>query len=317
MSGINLTGFSLLGSMRGNYDICHMHWPDWVIVPASPWQAYSRTFLLMISLAVRKARGTKIIWTVHNLKPHQYRSALRERILYTGLSHLVDHQIHLTEGTSYEMEHLVHPCRRTPSTVIPHGLLANPQSFPDKLDARLELGLEESCRIYLFFGGIDEYKGVDALIEAFRKFPDTGSRLIVVGKPSSRTIERSLENLADGDRRITLDLRFQRPSELRRIIAASDVVTLPYRTGLNSGSVYLALAARRRVLVPSTPTFEAVARQVGSGWVHTFRGNIASRDFERVAISSTSEPSVPHVPSWLDISEQTRALYCRLVACGS
>lgn len=316
MDRVVVTPFYLGKAAFGEYDVCHIHWPDWAIVPRHPLQAYARLSLLAAGLWVRRLRGTKIVWTVHNLHPHQRHSRFRERILYGILRKLVDEQIHLTKATHTQMLEEHHPCASTPFTVIPHGLLAAPESFPSAHTAKSDLGLADHEHMVLFFGGIDEYKGVQELIRAFHDVDVPNARLFVAGRPSSHELAESLAQAAAADARVTLSLRFQDDQELHTLISAADLVVLPYRRGLNSGSIFLSLGSPTPVLVPATPTFQAVSEDVGSLWVYTYTGALSGENIGAALGTSREADSAkvarrPSVPDWHTIASRTREVYAR------
>ena len=77
------------------------------------------------------------------------------------------------------------------------------------------------------------------------------ARLLICGKPLPARIGRELEERAAADPRIVLRLERIPEEELSRVLRAADVVVLPFRDILTSGSAILALSHGRPVVAPA------------------------------------------------------------------
>jgi beta-1,4-mannosyltransferase len=306
---VEVVEYSFKTALRAKVDVFHMHWPEWTIVLKNPLESYGRLFALIFLMVVLRFRGTRIVWTVHNLHPHMRFSKAREAILYRALAVFVDQQIHLTGATSLEMQKARHPARRTPATVIPHGPLTDAADYPSRESAREQLGLEEKNVVAAFVGGIDRYKGVEDLLQVFSAVPGDNLRLVVAGKPHGNALRERIEKLAASDTRVTLDLRFIPEDRLLTVVAASDMLVLPYVEGLNSGTVFLALAGGRPVVVPRTLTFADLGEYFGSDWVRTYEGALDPRILERMLNTPAETAPARPIPSWGEIGRMTVDLF--------
>jgi glycosyltransferase involved in cell wall biosynthesis len=117
--------------------------------------------------------------------------------------------------------------------VIPHGV--SPRSEP--------LPRPRSPTV-LLFGRLEEYKGVEVLVEATRlvweQRPDV--RLVVAGKgPAARHVPE--------DRRVSLIPRYIAENEVDELFAEASLVALPYTQASQSGVGVLAIAAGVPVMV--------------------------------------------------------------------
>ena len=52
------------------FDIIHFHWPDGYINQKSMFKTLQRSILLTLILFIVKLKGSRIVWTVHNVSPH-------------------------------------------------------------------------------------------------------------------------------------------------------------------------------------------------------------------------------------------------------
>jgi glycosyltransferase involved in cell wall biosynthesis len=117
--------------------------------------------------------------------------------------------------------------------VIPHGV--SPRSEP--------LPRPRSPTV-LLFGRLEEYKGVEVLVDATRlvweQRPDV--RLVVAGKgPAARHVPE--------DRRVSLIPRYIAENEVDELFAEASLVALPYTQASQSGVGVLAIAAGVPVVV--------------------------------------------------------------------
>jgi glycosyltransferase involved in cell wall biosynthesis len=123
--------------------------------------------------------------------------------------------------------------RGTPLAVIPHGTW--PRSEP--------LQRPETPSV-LLFGRLEQYKGVEVLVEAMRlvwtRRPDV--TLVVAG-------EGEAARLVPDDPRISLIPRYISESEVDTLLAEASLVALPYIQASQSGVGVLAIAAGVPVVV--------------------------------------------------------------------
>jgi glycosyltransferase involved in cell wall biosynthesis len=224
-------------------DVLHLHWLTPLYRGAGAWRNAVKIGVLALRLWVLRLRGTRIVWTAHNLTGHETAGA-REELVFAGLVARVAHVV-IVHGASAE-EILRRRLRLGPShriVVIPHGSYVG--AYPAGLDAaeaRARLALDDSATVFLFLGQIRRYKGLQELLEAFRGFPDPQCRLVIAGRPAGEGALETLEAAARSDARVLLVPRFVPDDEVQVYMAAADVVVLPFLDVLTSGSVVLAMS---------------------------------------------------------------------------
>jgi glycosyltransferase involved in cell wall biosynthesis len=99
---------------------------------------------------------------------------------------------------------------------------------------------------------VQEYKGVDNLLTAFAAMPDgVRAHLTVAGQCDDQRLRSLLHALArpSGDR-VALRLEWVPVEEVTNLVAAADVIVLPFRRVTTSGSAMLGLAHGRPLIVP-------------------------------------------------------------------
>ncbi len=134
-----------------------------------------------------------------------------------------------------------------PAVPVGHSLLpaSPPGPLPARSASRSALGLPEDARVALFLGLIRPYKGVDLLVEAWAdRAVSADWHLVVAGEPwgdGGTVLTAKVAELGLGDR-VHLRLGWVPEGEVPALLAAADLVVLPYRSGSQSAVAPLALA---------------------------------------------------------------------------
>ncbi len=289
----------------------HLQWPERMLNPASPLAAARLVLRLLLLCALLRLRGRTVLLTAHNVRAHERRHPLLSTVLWWALDRLVT-DVHVLSAAGRREVEQAHPllARRT-WHVIPHGdYLAQTAGAPSRTDARARLSLPADATVLTTVGGLRAYKGATDLVSTFRRWDRRDAVLLMAGRPAGPEEARDLRDAAGDDPRLHLTLEHIDDDELSGRVAAADLVVLPYRAVLNSGSAMYALSARRPVLVPSTPTFTELGEQVGPGWVRTYEGDLGVDDLLR----ASDEPPPARPPemawcSWSTITEQIAGLW--------
>ncbi len=258
-------------------DVLHIHWPEQLM-----WQGGSiarqayRIARALRAIARLRRRGTRIVWMVHNLRPHETggaRGALWWPIEHV-LPRLVDGIMTLSPATLPVVTAAMPALAGKPAAGVFHP--PYPDDAPPRDEARRALGIPADGQVLAMLGFLRPYKGADVLIDAFRALPGAGRRLIVAGRcaPGYAAVLRAK---AAADPRVTLEIGELDPAELARYTAAADWVVLPFRGYLHSGSMVHALSLGRPVITPSAPFARDVAGLVAEGAVRMYEGELTTQ----------------------------------------
>lgn len=222
--------------------VLHLHWPEFYYRSGGRPTARSVAAFIATVLLARLLRY-RLVWTVHNALPHeQHRVDRALRWLLVRSARLVVH----AEATRAAI-----PAGRRPAAVVPHGNYIG--CYPDDLprsEARRALGLGPEHRVFVCFGQLRAYKGVDALLDAFGELADPRLRLVIAGRPATDPDAQAVRAAAARDARVRAHLGFVPDGDVQRFLKAADFVVLPYRDVLTSGAALLALSFGRPVVVP-------------------------------------------------------------------
>ncbi len=280
--GAQIEDFSFRRAFKERYDVLHIHWPDLHLNARSPLRTTVRHARLFVLFALLRWRGTRIVWTVHNLKPHERHHRVSELLFPLWFPRMCTHVITLTLSGLEAARAMYPPLRAKAAAVIPHGHYRGAYgSAPDRASCRDQLGLAH-CFTFLFFGNIRPYKSVPQLLEAFRALPQSDVQLVIAGQPGPMMEVDELERLAAADGRVRLALEFVPEEKVPVYMGAADVVVLPFNSILNSGSVFLALSFNRAVLAPRLGALPELQHRLGARWVNLFDGPLSTRHLQQL-----------------------------------
>jgi beta-1,4-mannosyltransferase len=316
--GVSVSEFTPARLLREHFDVWHIHWPDGAAVRSSLLRAAIGTAGVLALMERARRRGTRIVWTAHNLGSHERYHPRLEQIFWNGFSNRIDAYISLSESGIVAVESHFPSLRHVPGFVVPHGHYREvyPPSI-SKAEARRRKGLNPNGRVVACIGHIRPYKNVPHLVRIFRQTAGPDDVLVVAGKPQTAALRAEVQAAAEGDDRVVLDLRFLMDEQVRNVVCAADVVVLPYTEVLNSGAALLALSLDRPVLVPAMGAMAELRRFVGPDWVHTYAGDLTSDVLQRaLAWSGASRDGKAPLDelSWEVLAARTRAVYTSVLA---
>jgi len=242
------SGRWLLETVRRG-DWVHLHWPSFGYSAKGGGIRLTLFFVryLLLLLTVR-LKGGKLVWTAHNLLPHKCSGIpsldIVVRRFVIALSSLV--MVHGPEAARILTARF--PAVLPKIILIPHGhWIGYYPMTTTRAQARDKLGIAHSKFVYLFIGLCAPYKNLDGLIEAFRSVEGEGV-LLVAGKFQDPDYEHRILGLAEKDSRIRIHSGFIPGDEMQTYLLACDVVVVPYREILTSGTAMLAMSFGRPVV---------------------------------------------------------------------
>jgi len=221
--------------------ILHFHWLHPYIWRDTPWQTTLRGRWLTLETRLLQSLGCPVVWTVHNLVNHEQRDADAEVRAATAMARISDLVLVHSQTARDRACELYRIEDAAKMHVWPHPSYIG--CYPDEVtreDARQQLGFAGHQTVYLCFGRVEAYKGLDDLLRYFVSLDDPDCVLLIAGNPSDPSDAEALEALRGNDQRVRLDLRFIPDEQVQTYFRAADLVLLPFRNILTSGSVRLA-----------------------------------------------------------------------------
>lgn len=245
----------------------HLQWTSPVTERARDADdAERRVDAVLDGLRRARAAGRAIVWTVHNVLPHDTRFPAAAIRLHQGLAD-VAHVVHALGTTTQRAIGDLYRLPEDRVRVLPHSSYAGiygarvPQH-----EARALLGAPADGRQALFFGQMRPYKGLEHLFGAAASLAGgaTPVSLLLAGNPTPE-VRAEIESLEGVPR--TAALRFVEDDEVAAWCSAADVAVLPYRNILNSGTMHLAATYGLPVVLPDEPVLTADLRdEPWIGW---------------------------------------------------
>ncbi|WP_423463031.1 glycosyltransferase [Promicromonospora sp. MS192] len=261
---VRILTFTWLRAIFGAYDVLHVHWPEFLVRQRTVPGRIVKLVLAWTLLLRLELTETPVVRTAHNLAPHESGDRL-ERAFLAALDRRTELWIRLNPTTPLPLG--------VRTATIPHGHYRS--VFPPDPATVAEPGR------LLQFGLVRRYKGIERLLDVFGSIDDPGLRLTVAGRPEDAGLAEHIAAVAAADPRVETRLEFVPDDVLAREVRRAELVVLPYLQMHNSGAALLALSLDRPVLVPRSEATDALAREVGEGWVIMFDGTLQRGDLLR------------------------------------
>lgn len=242
---------------RERFHYVHFHWPE-VFFHLRP-KAWTRLFGLKHYLHIHvlwlllKLRGYRMVWTVHEVDVHDatqltWMHAASRRLLWQLCDIVFTH----TPDVRVEAERRWG--RKKHIHTIPIGSYAG--AYPGdctRTQARARLGIPAADFVFVFFGNVRPYKGVDLLIDAFRELASDHphARLVIAGKPYSPEFADEVRVRAQGLAGVHLVLAYVPDDEIQFFLRAADCFVAPYKYIETCSAIYLALAFELPIVIKS------------------------------------------------------------------
>ena len=230
---------------------------------------------------VLEKKGVKCVSTVHDLHPHEAKKAwykmLRWRIINNRISKNLDYCVNLVTNSKEQYEELknLYPNKRVFSHSFP-SLVTKP--IIEGCDVPKEL-LNNDKPYILFFGRIEEYKGVRLLYNAFTQSSDLCKyKLVIAGKGEMPFIKSE----CDGNV-ITIN-RYIKDTEIKYLYENARCVVYPYISATQSGVLSLSFYFGVPKLKYDVPFFKCFIGELNDERMLFKNGNIADLAEKLVSI---------------------------------
>ncbi len=227
----------------------------------------------------RLAQLAPVVSTVHDVVPHQGRvpRAMERRLLarqYAAAGTIIVHHpsvaTRLTAEFEVDPERIHHVAWAVPEyEIVPRP--AEPEPF-----------------VVLLFGTLRRNKGIDVLIDAFRRLDRKEVRLVVAGRGFA-DVEHAVQAAAAADTRIVAEIGRVSDARKQELYRAADLVVLPYTSFASQSAVlHDAYAHGRPVVVSDVGALGDAVRADGTGWV------VRPGDAEALAAAIEQAAADPH-----------------------
>jgi len=159
-------------------------------------------------------------------------------------------------------------------TVVSHGNYMELKNDISLQEARNKLDIKIEDIVFLYFGRIRQYKGLPELIDAFQKLNSSQqAKILIVGKPFNDEIATNIKNSCKDNVQIRNILEFIPDDDIQIYMNAADIVVLPFKDILTSGSIILSMSFGKPIIAPEIGCITDVLDYKG-GFLYTGDGLI-------------------------------------------
>lgn len=203
---------------------------------------------MYIRLCVLKKKA--VVHTVHNILPHEPKQ--KDKELYGGFYRKCDALIVHNKHTKEQLISLFQ-LDAARIYVVPHGTYTA-ESIQSKTP-------RENETVFLMFGAMRKYKGIDVLIRAVARVPQnerSKMKVIIAGtkweKLDDTDYNGMIEALGLSD---TIELMPYRidDDKVAKLFARADACIFPYKEIYGSGALLMAYSHQKSVIVSDVPVF--------------------------------------------------------------
>lgn len=281
-------------------DIVHVHWPEDFATRASRVAAFSRATSVLLVLYWFYVRGSKIVWTVHNIRPHENRYPALQRFFYWQLSRIVSGLVFLTKASRSDFSNL--QCQRfshVPYAIVPHG------TYDDAHGSRRKRGLVEvadRASILGSFGQIRSYKNQHG-IARWVNSGDGTLLLRIAGEPVDQEVVDCLRR--EESSLVSVRTGWLDDEQLISFVDEIDALIIGDLSVRNSGTVILALSRNVRVIAPANSSMKEMADAVGEDWIFLYEdldSILQSEVSDWLACPPLSEPDLTDF-GWTNVAK--------------
>ncbi|MEO5666045.1 MAG: glycosyltransferase [Nocardioides sp.] len=235
--------------------ILNIHWTTPILQYATgPFRAAIELDRFSAALHKFRTAGGRLVWTLHNVLPHEARHVWAETQLAQLLADRADAIHALSEITARQASEVL---RLDPRRVVVIEHSSYVGQYPDWVSrdaARAQLGLSATDKVLVALGGIRPYKGLGRLLDVFHELAeeDPSLHLLVAGKPAATQETAGLQRRCEQSPRVLSEFSHVPDDQLQVWFGAADLAVLPYSRILNSGVFWLAQTFGLPIVGPRT-----------------------------------------------------------------
>jgi beta-1,4-mannosyltransferase len=262
---IRLAPFAVLRMFTHGLRAVHVHWPEYLVRPFTTTALEAalnavRLLRLAAGLAACRLLGVRIVWTVHNLGPHEADASWAAVRAYALLARVADVFVAHSHAAAARTQSRF-PRSRGRVVVAPHGhyLGAHPPAGRAREDVRARYGVPADAFLLLAFGQVRRYKRLAELGGVVAGGGDGAVHLLVAGASFDPALAEDLETVPGVGDRVHLDLRRVPTEEVSELHAAADAAVCNHAELFSSGALLLALSQGLAVITAESDAAREVA----------------------------------------------------------
>ena len=312
----SVTEYTHKRALLQKFDLLHFHWPDGYINQRSLLKTLQRILIFGLVVVASKLKSTKIVWTVHNVAPHDAQHPHLALRFMRWFIQRCDGLLFMSDESRKIFLNTYQGCADIAYAIIPHGHYR--RSYPAPVTQQLakqQLQLPADKKVLLFCGMIKPYKNIESLIRNFIQADINDYVLVIAGNPDSAQLRAQLEAFSHPN--LYQFLHFIPDNKLHVFLSAADAVILPYKAILNSGALLLALSFNKPVIAPDIGAFLTLKQELGEQWIFCYQGDLTPGTLLTALDSFTQHQRPALCPldnyEWHKIASMTLGFYQQLL----
>lgn len=236
--GLEEVKYSLLAN-----DIAYVSLNDYEGLPNKTSKATIQFFLRILGLLFIRIKRQQIIWTVHDVQPHNTKNRVFAHLLRKAIMNqnpIIIMHSNLTLKVFKE---------QYPNFIIKKSLNFPHPNYVDVYGKTIQKTTTDSELVILYVGLINTYKNLDLLITVFNELNLPHAKLIIRGSIKDNR-QSYYENLIDNNPKIDVKFGFVPDSEIPILFSQTHLSVTPYDldVSLNSGANILSFSYATSVL---------------------------------------------------------------------
>jgi beta-1,4-mannosyltransferase len=247
----------ILKRLKGEASILHHHWFGF---------HNAKTFFIICSkvfwMSIYKAIGGKIVWTVHNKFPHGQRFVTLNQLFRKYMATILADRLHVHCDLAIDIMSNVLSVRKSKFFVVRHpmysvNIYSKERAISEVNEIDNTIQVSDQNKIFLVFGQISVYKGIDEIIKTFVEAATCNENwiLIIAGNAYTQKNKKYLHDVIVRNHKylnnnLYIVNQFCSNELTDTLFNASDVVVFNYKEILTSGGVALALSYDKSIIIP-------------------------------------------------------------------
>lgn len=232
----------------------HFHWPSFFYAQRSDVKKMVQNFIRYLAfILIIKLSNSKIVWTAHNLYPHDTKNNKIGHIIDILARHIVVFVSSLIIVHGKNAANILaseFPMAKSKIAIIDHGNWIDYYRNQTSSElAKKILNIPSDKYTLLFIGLCKEYKNIDYLVKTFKNLKGNNI-LLIAGKFPSIDYLKKVKSLSGVDINIKIEAKYIEDDYLQIYLNACDAVVLPYKDILTSGTAMLAISFGKPVIAP-------------------------------------------------------------------
>jgi len=268
--GLILLPYRLIKYRLNRYDIFHLHFTFAFGLPIKSklfFNFLTRAFFLIyfiFFLKLIKLLNFKLIWTVHDIIPIE-KEFINSIWARRFLSKLCDAKIVHAKSSIEEMQKLGINTKNTCLNPIGSYIGIYKNIITEK-SARKYFEFNKKDFVFLFFGQIKPYKGVEDLLDTFKQLikKRKNIRLLIAGKCNNKDLKKMLNNYKEELKEdVKIYTEFIENDEIQYYFNCADVAIFPFKIITTSSTVILAFSFGKPIICPEIGNLKELPDNLG------------------------------------------------------